>query len=219
MAIRFCVFDVGQVCYSYSLDPLDYLMRKMSIQKDDFDTKGGVKSFNYNPFMKGEIDFSQFCKDLCFYCGVDYSKDMGVLIDEAMHKGVGDFYAKTLAIMSELRFKGIEVCLLSNALPNLSTTAQGLVSDDKIFVSYELGLLKPDVEIYRQVLKKLNARPEEVVFIDDKLKNVEAAKSIGIYGIVFNKDTIIKDVRKLMNCQPSFTNGKNSLLQSGEEAD
>lgn len=69
-------------------------------------------------------------------------------------------------------------------------------------MSYELGLLKPDAEIYKQVLRLrlLKAKPEEVVFIDDKLKNVEAAKSIGINGIVFNKDTIAEDVRRFVNC-------------------
>lgn len=205
MAIRFCIFDVGQVCYPYSLNPLNCLMREKAIKKDDFDAKAGIKSFDYNPFMKGEIDFLQFCKELCAYCGVDYSTDIETLIDEAMHKGVGEFYTETLAVMSELQLKGIEVCLLSNALPNLFDTAKGLAADDKIFVSYELGLLKPDVEIYKQILKLLKARPEEVIFIDDKLKNVEAAKSICINGIVFNKDTIAEDVRRFMNCQPSFT--------------
>ena len=174
-------------------------MRKMSPQKEDFDTKGGVRSFNYNPFMKGEVDFPRFCKELCAHCGGDYSTGTEALIDEAMHKGVGEFYAETLAVMSELQLKGIEVGLLSNALPNLSDTAKGLAADDKIFVSYELGLLKPDAEIYKQILTLLQAKPEEVIFIDDKLKNVEAAKSIGINGIVFNKDTIAEDVRRFVN--------------------
>ncbi len=105
-----------------------------------------------------------------------------------------------MTVISELKLKGIEVCLLSNALPNLFDTAKGLAADDKIFVSYELGLLKPDVEIYKQVLRLLRAKPEEVIFIDDKLKNVEAAKLIGINGIVFNKDTIVEDMRKFVNC-------------------
>ena len=200
MAIRFCIFDVGQVCYPYSLHPLNCLMRKMSLQKDDFDAKAGVKSFNYNPFMKGNVDFSQFCKELCAHCGVGCSTGIEALIDEAMHKGVGEIYTETLAVMAELHLKGIEVCLLSNALPNLFDAAKGLAADDKIFVSYELGLLKPDAEIYKQVLRLLKAKPEEVVFIDDKLKNVEAAKSIGINGIVFNKDTIAEDVRRVVNC-------------------
>ncbi len=91
MAIRFCVFDVGQVCYPYSLNPLNCLMREMAIKKDDFNAKGGVKSFNYNPFMKGEINFSRFCKEVCAHCGVDYLTDIEALIDEAMIKALENF--------------------------------------------------------------------------------------------------------------------------------
>lgn len=70
MAIRFCIFDVGQVCYPYSLHPLNCLMRKMSPQKDDFDAKAGVKSFNYNPFMKGNVDFHSFAKSYVLIAGL-----------------------------------------------------------------------------------------------------------------------------------------------------
>lgn len=200
MAIRFCIFDVGQVCYPYTLEPLNCLLKKRSIQKDVFEEKGGIKSFDYNPFMKGFIDFTQFCKDLCFHCGVVYSKDIENLIDLAMHKGVGSFFDETLSVMSDLKSKGIEICLLSNALPNLFDTAELLAARNRIFVSYELGLLKPDVEIYKRVLERLGAKPEEVIFVDDKVKNVDAAKSIGIKGIVFCKDTIKNDIKKFVNC-------------------
>ncbi len=58
MAIRFCIFDVGRVCYPYSFDSLNNFLWNKTIRKEDVDTKGGAKSFNYSPFMKGEIDFS-----------------------------------------------------------------------------------------------------------------------------------------------------------------
>lgn len=184
---------------SFTLEPLDYLLQKRTVQKN-ISKKSGVRTFDYNPFMKGLIDFTQFCKDLCFHCEVTYSKDIENLIDAAMHDGVGNYFDETLSVMSDLRSKGIEICLLSNALPNLFDTAGSLTAKNRIFVSYELGLLKPDVEIYKLVLEKLTAKPEEVIFVDDKLKNVEAAKSIGIKGIVFNKDTIREDVKKFVNC-------------------
>ncbi|MBE6449007.1 MAG: HAD family phosphatase, partial [Alphaproteobacteria bacterium] len=50
-----------------------------------------------------------------------------------------------------------------------------------------------------KVLQKLNATPEEVIFIDDKSRNVEAAKSLGIHGIVFDQKTIIEDINKLVS--------------------
>ena len=38
--------------------------------------KKGIKSFNYNPFMTGEVNFTQFCKELCNHCKISYSQDM-----------------------------------------------------------------------------------------------------------------------------------------------
>lgn len=73
-----------------------------------------------------------------------------------------------------------------------------MAAEDKIFVSYELGLLKPNKAIYQSVLEKLNAKPEEVIFIDDKRENVEAAKSLGINGIVFDRNTISRQIKTLI---------------------
>ena len=153
--------------------------------------------------MKGETDFTAFCKNLCSHCGIVYSKDIEQSFDNAMHQGVGPFYEETLETMSWLRKEGIEIGLLSNALPNLADTGQTLAAEDKIFVSYELGLLKPDKAIYQSVLAKLNAKPEEVIFIDDKRENVEAAKSLGINGIVFDRNTISRQIKTLIT-QNSF---------------
>lgn len=198
MTIKFCIFDVGQVCYPYSLEPLNQLLREQSTDHKTFDKKGGAKSFNYNSFMKGETDFTAFCKNLCSHCSIVYSKDIEQSVDNAMHQGVGPFYEETLETMSWLRKEGIEIGLLSNALPNLADTGQTLAAEDKIFVSYELGLLKPNKAIYQSVLEKLNAKPEEVIFIDDKRENVEAAKSLGINGIVFDRNTISRQIKTLI---------------------
>ena len=196
--IKYVIFDVGGVCYPYTLDNLNQYFRDKVADKNDFDSKKGIKSFNYNPFMTGEVNFTQFCKDLCNHCKISYSQDMEEKIDIAMHDGVGSIFEETLTVMDELRKQNIEICLLSNALPNLIDTADFLTNRENIFVSYELRLLKPDLEIYKKVMEKLNATPEEIVFIDDKPKNVDAAKSLGIHGIVFNQQTIIDKINKFI---------------------
>lgn len=135
---------------------------------------------------------------MCDFCLIRYCSELEEEIDKAMHDGVGEFYPETLKVMNFLKHKPVEICLLSNALPNLSDTAQGLAHSENVFVSYKLGLLKPDIEIYQKVLLKLNAKPEEVIFIDDKPKNVNAAKSIGIHGIVFDRKTIAQEIAQLL---------------------
>lgn len=51
--------------------------------------------------------------------------------------------------------------------------------------SCEVGVNKPNLEIYKILLKKYNLRAQNCVFIDDKFQNVEAAKKLGFRGIVF----------------------------------
>ncbi len=55
-----------------------------------------------------------------------------------------------------------------------------------IFLSYELGLVKPDPLIYQKVLEVLNARPQEVFYTDDRPELVESARRLGIQAFVFS---------------------------------
>lgn len=48
------------------------------------------------------------------------------------------------------------------------------------FLSWRLGLLKPDREIFEHVVEALDCRPGEIVFLDDNQLNVDAAASVGI---------------------------------------
>lgn len=50
----------------------------------------------------------------------------------------------------------------------------------KCYASHEIGLLKPDAGIYRHVVEDLGRRPAEIVFFDDTIANVEAARALGI---------------------------------------
>lgn len=62
----------------------------------------------------------------------------------------------------------------------------------KNFISGDLRLAKPQPEIYLHVLKKLNAKPEECIFIDDKKENCIAAIKLGIKSIIFKNTNQLK---------------------------
>jgi putative hydrolase of the HAD superfamily len=47
------------------------------------------------------------------------------------------------------------------------------------FLSFELGLVKPDADLFEEVSVRLPAGPEQVLFLDDNLANTEAARSSG----------------------------------------
>ena len=51
---------------------------------------------------------------------------------------------------------------------------------DYVFLSFEIGLRKPDREIYEYVLKSIQTTPNNVLFIDDYINNIQGAKECGI---------------------------------------
>jgi glucose-1-phosphatase len=51
---------------------------------------------------------------------------------------------------------------------------------DKMYLSHELGLRKPDIKIFEYILKEQKLKAEEVFFIDDSPQHIASAKKIGI---------------------------------------
>lgn len=56
---------------------------------------------------------------------------------------------------------------------------------DRLYLSYQTHLEKPDENAYRMVLTELQALGKETIFIDDQLKNVESAQKLGMGAIHF----------------------------------
>jgi HAD superfamily hydrolase (TIGR01509 family) len=54
-----------------------------------------------------------------------------------------------------------------------------------VIISAEVGLAKPDPRIYQLALERLGVDPPEAVFVDDFLRNVEAARAAGLHAVHF----------------------------------
>ena len=50
----------------------------------------------------------------------------------------------------------------------------------KMYLSYEVGMRKPNTEVFEHILKEQNLKAEEVFFIDDSPQHIEGAKKLGI---------------------------------------
>lgn len=57
----------------------------------------------------------------------------------------------------------------------------------KEFISYQMKLLKPSKAIYEEVVRQIGLPPEELVFVDDSLSNVQAAESVGIPSLHYKQ--------------------------------
>src|SRR5581483_10818394 len=81
-----------------------------------------------------------------------------------------------------------DLALLSNAPTTLARRIEHFSWMPKMrhmFFSCDLRLTKPSLEIYERVLRELATEPELVLFVDDRLENIEAAASLGMKTILF----------------------------------
>jgi putative hydrolase of the HAD superfamily len=101
----------------------------------------------------------------------------------------------TIEVLADLKAGGTRLALLSNAGPDFgSYFRHGPLGDffTACYVSGELGLLKPQPEIYQYVLDDLGISAVEAVFIDNREANIRGAQALGITGHLFTDVTALR---------------------------
>ena len=82
--------------------------------------------------------------------------------------------------------------IITNNVKEFSNGWRGLLPVDELFAgvtdSSAIGVRKPHPDIYHHALDQLETTPERSVFLDDLAANVEAARSLGMRGIVVGDD-------------------------------
>ena len=59
---------------------------------------------------------------------------------------------------------------------------------DAVVISYEVGLAKPEPEIYRLTMSQLGVSPADALFVDDRAENVAMALELGMRALQFTGD-------------------------------
>jgi epoxide hydrolase-like predicted phosphatase len=93
--------------------------------------------------------------------------------------------------------------LLSNAWSDLRAyLVREKIDDafDQMIISAEVGLMKPDARIFQLALERLNVAPAEAVFVDDFAVNIEGARAVGMYAILFTQPAAtLEELKRLLN--------------------
>ena len=108
-------------------------------------------------------------------------------------------------LICRLKKNDYKLCFLSNTerpFKDLVEKFHHDLFDLKIF-SFDEGMVKPEPEIYNLALERLDVKPEEAIFVDDKERNTVAAEKLGIRSIIFK----------------SFDQFKKELLEFGVKID
>ena len=90
-----------------------------------------------------------------------------------------------LAAVRQARRAGVRTGLISNSW-GTRRYDRALLSElfDGVVISGEVGMRKPQPEIYLLAAARTGAKPENCVFVDDFSVNVEGAEAVGMTGIV-----------------------------------
>lgn len=108
--------------------------------------------------------------------------------------------AGTVEIFYELKAKGYPLYGLSNwspeTFPLIKDEYPFLNEFDEVVLSGDVGLVKPNPEIYRLLLSKIEYSADECVFVDDSPVNVETARDLGMRAVHFRSPEKLERILK-----------------------
>ena len=95
------------------------------------------------------------------------------------------------------------VGLISNAWPDLRDYITRLKFEDAfdhMVISGEIGVMKPEARIYQIALEQAGVSPNEAVFVDDFIENIEGCEVLGMRGIHFrNPKQAMGELKQLLS--------------------
>jgi putative hydrolase of the HAD superfamily len=175
------IFDFFDVIHS---DPLKRWLSKYGLARE------GEIAEASRMLDKGHLSMDEFFQRLAEHSHQKPAEIAGIfgdtqMIDNDMVSLIDQLHARyQIGLLSNSRGDYIRPILEEHAIGHLF---------DEVVISAEVGMIKPHSEIFEFTLDKMNAKPEETVFIDDSEHNVEAARAIGIRGIVFKNVDDLKE--------------------------
>ena len=154
-----------------------------------------------------EIDIEDVMRRSFSHHGIDLTDDDLRLFLTAAHDVWASYYAlaaTTHALLDALRRRGLKLALVSNTaspewLLHPVLERQGLVERvDAIVLSSEVGKRKPHPAVFERALAELGVRPEDALFVGDRLDaDVVGASRVGmrtVQALWFRADDVPVDV-------------------------
>lgn len=197
--IKNILFDMGGVIFNQTTEKAFKLFREAGIDTDKYMGHHGQREFFLDLEM-GRIDKAAFCREMSKAAGHSVDEKTAAKCWQGFFGGVP---IERLVALKQLREK-YHLGLLSNTNPfmmeltdsdKFSTEGKPIsYYFDSMFLSYELKAYKPDSEIFIKSLEQDNLIPEETLFVDDSLSNIEGAKAVGLktLHVPTNEDWVSK---------------------------
>jgi len=201
--IKTIILDLGGVIVSPKIEKInDMIAEHIGIDISQFNEF----IFNYrSDLTKGKISLFEVYSKLIKKFNLVKFSNQDVLDKhlEIFQEKINDLNEEIISLLKKLRENYLVICLVNTELDVVPLVKKRGVYDyfKHAYISTQMGMEKPDAEIYQTVLNEIKCKPEEVIFIDDKKENVDAAKRLGIIGIHYKwGDDLEKELRLILDC-------------------
>lgn len=185
--IKALILDYGGVIsYPQNLENVNNLCQRLQQSASDFQT---IYRSLRAPYDSGHHSAQHYWRNVLQASQLDPN---GFAIDELIHEDVQSWTRLNEAMVqfiAESKGKFHKLAIISNmtreTLALMRREFAWLALFDELCFSCELGANKPGRAIYETCLNNLNLLPNECLFVDDSLENVEGALKVGIHAIHF----------------------------------
>ena len=188
MALRAVVFDYGMVLTGpQDAESHAALMRLTGLPLAQFEQVYWADRLAYD---EGKLSGLEFWQKLLRDAKLDLPPGTDRQLKEWDARMWSTVNPAMVAWQQQLKRAGLKTAILSNmgdaVMESIEREFAWIHGFDVLVWSYQLGIAKPDPEIYRHVMAKLGTKPEETLFLDDKRINIEAALALGMKAIEFS---------------------------------
>ena len=190
--VQIVVFDFGGVIAQANTTQMsNFLINSFNINKDELSS--ALRDMqNYVSKGGSEKQFwEQFAISKRITLPNDWFNQFGIVIQQSITE-----MPESLTIVKTLQSQGYQTAMLSDVTQYQAEIIRKMGYYDlftPVLLSYEIGVKKPNPEAFQILLKKLKLPAPSVLFIDDRIENVEAAKNQGIDSIQFINPEQLKD--------------------------
>lgn len=192
MAIKNLIFDMGNVLLDVELnDTIEYFAKLSDIPFAElFTLEQQIPEFDL--FETGKIGEGAFRQAIKKILAIEHLKDQ--VFDQGWHSMLGAFPKEKIEYVLELQNQGYRTFLFSNTNAlHLAEIKRRLSQDDrwqlfqqafeKHYYSFEMGLRKPEVDSFLQLIHQEKLNPEETLFVDDNHDNILGAQQAGLKSL------------------------------------
>jgi FMN phosphatase YigB (HAD superfamily) len=201
---KFLILDLGGVLLNIDYHAPIRAFKKLGIEHFESLFTQAKQSELFDLFEKGKISNNEFRQQIRNISGITSMTDAE--IDMAWNSILLDFPTEKMKLLNELK-KKYRLFLLSNTnnihIPSFENSMEKVFGKnhfhshfEKVFYSSQIGMRKPDAEIFEYVIRLQNLERDKTIFIDDSIQHVEGAKSCGIKS--FHLDLKKEDLADLL---------------------